>query len=75
MFAGYRLGLIVAGVLAAILAAWYLTTTLVNTGRQEEQLDNLKDQLELRNEIDTSIRNAPSDVQSAIELLQRRQNP
>ena len=69
---------LIASVVGAFFAAGtlYLVVQYIqDSGKQEDQLENLTDQLRLREQIDESVRTSPRDVQSAIELLRRRQNP
>lgn len=68
------LGSLLGGLLLVGLL-WLGVSFIKDSGRTEVELDTLKDQLELRESIDENIRNAPIDVDSAIELLRRRQNP
>ena len=75
MFAGLQTKLAVAAgtVLVAILLGWWLIHFIQDTGKTELKLENLQEQIEVRRQIDDAIRTAPRDVESALELLRRRQ--
>lgn len=75
MIVGSRVMMLVGGVLVAGLIVTLVIRFIQDTGRTEEQLDNLKNQIEVRGRIDEAIGNTPSNVDAAIELLERRQNP
>jgi hypothetical protein len=75
MIVGYRVVTAVVGALAAGMTVFFLIRFIQDTGRTEQRLENLQDQIELREQIDNAISNTPTSVDSAIELLQQRQNP
>jgi len=75
MFVSQKLMFLVGGVFLAGLIGWGVIHFIQDTGRTEEKLENLQDQLEIREQIDEAITDAPTGVDDAIELLQRRQNP
>lgn len=75
LIAGYRVPLLAGLALAALAVSVVAFNSIQDSGRNEERLDNLKDQLEVRSNIDAEVRNAPRDVESALELLRHRQNP
>lgn len=75
MFVSQRLMLLVGGVLLVGTIAWLLIHFIQDTGKTQEKLENLQDQLEVREQIDEAIGDAPTDVDAAIQLLEQRQNP
>lgn len=75
MFVSLRLMLLVGGVLLAGTLVWTMIHFIQDTGKTEEKLENLRDQIEVREQIDEAITSAPTDVNVAIELLEQRQNP
>lgn len=75
MLVSLRLVLLVGGVLLAGITVWTTIRFIQDTGKTEAKLENLRDQLEVREQIDEAITTAPSDVDAATELLQQRQNP
>lgn len=72
---GFKMGVIAVLVLVAGLLVWMTIHSIQSNAVAEERLDNLTNQIETRERIDVQVRNSPSDAQSAIELLRRRQNP
>jgi len=75
MIVGPRVMMLAGGVLVVGLIVTLTIRFVQNTGRTEEKLDNLHDQIEIREQIDEAISNSPSSVGRSIELLERRQNP
>lgn len=75
MILGYPVLKIAGGVLAATLTMYLVIQFVQGTGRAEQKLENLRDQIEVREQIDEAITDAPTDVDAALRLLRERQNP
>lgn len=75
IFAGLQTKVVVgvATVLAVILLVLWMIHFIQDTGRTELRLETLQEQIEVRRQIDDAISTAPRDVESALELLRRRQ--
>lgn len=64
-----RIWLIVAALSGLIIGGYFLTQQLKDSGKQELQIEQLRDQLEIRERIDDAIRNSPTTSDGAVELL------
>lgn len=69
MGVGLRIMLLVAGVSVAMGLGWLVIQQIQNTGRQEIQIEQLEEGLEIRRRIDESQRNAPTNVDGANSVL------
>jgi hypothetical protein len=69
-----RLKLILLGILISTLTVAGTIHYIRNTGRSAEKVENLQNQVIVRERIDESIRRAPRDVDAALRLLRERQN-
>lgn len=69
IFAGYRT-IILAGLVLGAIGIGYLTIQRIqDTGRQELQIEQLQDQIDLRKRIDDAVRTSPTSVDAADRVL------
>ena len=61
--------LIGAALLIAIVGGYWMTQQLKTIGKQEEQIEGLQEDQEIRRKVDAAIRNAPSDRDGSIGVL------
>lgn len=69
IFAGYRTPILVAVVLAVIGVGFTTIQWLRDTGKQELQIEQLQEQLDIRKRIDEADRTSPRNVDDADRLL------
>lgn len=62
----YLIGIVL---LVATTGGYLMTQYLKTIGKQEEQIKNLQEDQEIRRKVDAAIRNAPSDRDGSIGVL------
>ena len=74
MFGNLRLLMLAGGLVTALGLGIYVLQYIRSSERNTIKVEQLRDQIEIRERIDEAISNSPSNVSAAIELLQRRQD-
>lgn len=64
-----RIYVIVAIVLVLSGVGFFVTRSLVDTGRKEVQIETLTEQIQIRREIDEAVRDTPPGRDGAIGVL------
>ena len=62
----YLIGIVL---LVATTGGYLMTQYLKTIGKQEEQIKNLQEDQEIRRKVDAAIRNAPSDRDGSVRVL------
>jgi len=68
---GYRILILVGLVLGATGIGYLTIQRIQDTGRQELQIEQLQDQIDLRKRIDDATRTSPTNVDDADRVLQQ----
>lgn len=74
MFGNLRLLMLAGGLVTVLGLGIYVLQYIRSSERNTVKVEQLRDQIEIRERIDEAISNSPSNVSAAIELLQRRQD-
>jgi len=61
--------LIGTALLVVIIGGYFVTQQLKTIGQQEQQIETLQEDQEIRRKVDAAIRNAPSDRDGSIGVL------
>jgi hypothetical protein len=61
--------LIGAALLVTTIGGYFVTQRIKTIGQQELQIEKLQEDLQIRKKVDAAIRNAPSDRDGSIRVL------
>ena len=64
-----KVSLIGAALLVATIGGYFVTQRIKTIGQQELQIEKLEEDLQIRKKVDAAIRNAPSDRDGSLRVL------